>query len=127
MTYTSATKRCGTDHTKWIQTLGFFKDEITVLTKRLEEITRKNTAKDVMSGTEHFQNQFLIQEKNIHSLTHEIRAHEKRVVEQISGHAGKISSAEAAEHERLHAQTIELEAIIDKLRQEFKRFAAKWM
>ena len=43
----------------WLRELEFYKDELALLTTRLEEVASKNTDKDVLAQVEHFQNKFV--------------------------------------------------------------------
>jgi len=48
-------------HTDALRNMDFYKQEIAILTNRLEEIAADNTGHEVAGKVEHFQNQFLIQ------------------------------------------------------------------
>lgn len=67
MNYTNVS-HCGNDHSKWIKSIEFYEDDLGSLENRLLEIVEKNNGYDVMAGVEHFQNQFIIQRKNIHEI-----------------------------------------------------------
>ena len=47
------------ENSAWINKLDFYKQEISILKGRLEELARKNSSKEVMGEIEHFQNQFI--------------------------------------------------------------------
>ncbi len=49
----------------WTNTINFYKDDLKVLSKRLEELVSKNNQSDFLKSAEHFQNQFIIQKNNM--------------------------------------------------------------
>ncbi|MBI3238874.1 MAG: hypothetical protein HYZ43_08575 [Flavobacteriia bacterium] len=115
------------ENTEWMSKLNFYKDEIEILKGRLEEITGKNNAHEVLSQVEHFQNQWIIQRNNIDEISHQVKANEASLLEEIN------SNPVAVDHRKVeyHAQEQELVDSFEKnfndLRQEFNTFSAKWM
>lgn len=115
------------ENTEWMSKLNFYKDEIEILKGRLEEITSKNNAQEVLSQVEHFQNQWIIQRNNIDEISHQVKANEALLLEEIN------SNPVAVDHRKVeyHAQEQELVNSFEKnfndLRQEFNTFSAKWM
>ena len=63
----------------WLRELDFYKGEIAILTKRLEEIIVANTHTEVTSQVEHFQNKFIVLREVIDTLGHDIKAREGAV------------------------------------------------
>ena len=114
-------------HSDALRSLDFYKQEITILTKRLEEVAADNTGHEVAEKVEYFQNQFLIQRNNIDDLKHRIHENLNGIEDQIKESAGFISKASAAENAGLYDQYLATEKIINDVRQEFNRFASKWM
>jgi len=115
------------ENTEWMSKLDFYKDEIEILKGRLEEITSKNNAQEVLSQVEHFQNQWIVQRNNIDEISHQVKANEASLLEEIN------SNPVAVDHRKVeyHAQEQELvnsfERNFNDLRQEFNTFSAKWM
>jgi len=114
-------------HTDALRSLDFYKQEISILTKRLEELATNNTGFEVAVKIEYFQNQFLIQHNNIDELKHNIHENLKKIENQVKEFAGFITEASATENVVLYNQYLMEEKIINGIRQEFNRFAAKWM
>jgi hypothetical protein len=56
----------------WKRELNFFAFEIPMLRKRLEEVVRKNTNKDILSQVEHFENKFKLMAGNTDELLHDV-------------------------------------------------------
>lgn len=61
------------DYTAWAQELGTARDEIDTLTKRLEEVSSKNTSVEVKANIEHFQNVFVRQNEVVDEMLHKIK------------------------------------------------------
>ncbi|MFA6944674.1 MAG: hypothetical protein WC220_02120 [Pedobacter sp.] len=114
-------------HNDALRSLDFYKQEITILTKRLEEVAADNTGHEVAEKVEHFQNQFLIQHNNIDDLKHRIHENLNKIEDQIKESAGFISKASVAENAELYEQYLTTEKVINDVRQGFNRFVSKWM
>jgi len=114
-------------HTDALRSLDFYKQEISILTKRLEEIAANNTGHEVAGKVEHFQNQFLIQQNNIDELKHRLHENLNKIENQVKESAGFITQASSLENVELYDQYLTEEKIINEIRQEFNRFASKWM
>ena len=127
MSYTSAVSHCGNDHLQWVKNIDFYKDDLKVLTMRLEEIVKKNSKQDVLAEAAHFQNQFIIQRDNIDQLRHTISHHSDKVAIDSKDHAGKIKTILVIEHEDVQKKMDELESQFQNTRKEFNKFLSKWM
>ena len=76
----------------WLRELDFYKGEIAILTKRLEEIITANTHTEVTSQVEHFQNKFIVLKDVIDTLGHDIKGKEaaiERTAEKNPTHIGE--------------------------------------
>lgn len=125
MSYTSVS-HCGTDHSQWLKSIDFYKDDLITMEDRLLEIVKKNNSKEAMAGIEHFQNQFILQRNNMHDLIHAIHEHDHRVAIEAKEHAGKVETILASEHDNLKDQFDSFEKIFNELRHEFNLFLSKW-
>ena len=56
----------------WKRELNFFALEIPMLRKRLDEVVRRNTNKDILSQVEHFENKFKLMAGNTDELLHDV-------------------------------------------------------
>ena len=72
------------EHTKWLNELAFYKDEIKIMQKRIDEVASKNTSKEVAVKIEHFQNQLFIQDDYISKIMHEIQHDENAIQNSIN-------------------------------------------
>lgn len=67
----------------WIREGNFFKDELKVLSKRLEEVARANTSADVLAQVEHFQNKFIVYKEQLDILLHNLHQSETDIQSHI--------------------------------------------
>ena len=121
------TAKLGTEHREWLDKLDFYKDDLTILNKRLTEIAAKNSSADARAGIEHFQNQFIIQRNNIDELKHLVNENAHRAFEDAKSHGGHISTNTTAEYKNTEEQINAFETVINELRHEFQNYSAKWM
>ena len=119
--------RAGTDHTIWAKGLEFYRDELELMTKRLVDIAAKNTSEKASRGVEHFQNQFIIQQKNISDLKHEVRNYVKGLSNDAKEHSGHVDEVYISQGNSLRERYEQLEQIMNSLRHEFNDFLSKWM
>lgn len=115
------------EHTKWLNELAFYKDDIKVLQKRIEEVMSKNTNKEVAVNIEHFQNQLLIQDSNASKLIHHINHDENAIQNSIK------ENPIASDHRLAEDHTEEREMVenfgkhFKELKNELNTFLTKWM
>lgn len=126
MSYVNILK-AGTDHTIWMKGLEFYRDELDLMSKRLLGISGKNTSEDATKGVEHFQNQFMIQQKNISDLKHEVKNFVKGMSNDAKEHSGHIDEVYIRQGDSLRERYEQLEQIMHTLRHEFNEFLSKWM
>ncbi len=119
--------KAGTGHTIWTKGLEFYRDEFDLMSKRLLDISAKNTSEETSKGVEHFQNQFIIQQKNISDLKHGVRNYVKGLSSDAKAHDGHIDEHLIAQGNDLRERYEQLELIVNSLRHEFNAFLSKWM
>ncbi len=113
------------EHTEWLNKMEFYKDEIAIMQKRLDEIAAKNTASDVMKDLEHFQNQFLIQSNNISSIKHHIKREEKEIEANITSNPVAADHRKVEDHSEERTMVTDFESNFEKLRKEYNTFLGK--
>ena len=80
----------------WLRELDFYTGEISILTKRLEEVINANTHTLVTSEVEHFQNKFIVLKEVIETLGHDVKGREgilERSAEKTPTHTNEHVSA----------------------------------
>lgn len=115
------------ENTEWVQKLDFYKDQVNILQGRLEEIAQKNNNTEVLSEVEHFQNQFIIQRNNIDEIRHNVTANERELQLEINSNPVAVDHRKVAYHEKEKEAVESFEKVYNDMRDEFNRFAAKWM
>jgi len=114
-------------HADALRALDFYKQDIQILKKRLEEIAADNTGHEVSQKVEYFQNQFLIQSNNIDELKHNLNQNLGKVEDQIKASAGFLDQSTVTENAAIYDQYLTLEKIVNDIRHEFNSFASRWM
>ena len=115
------------DHKDWLNTLAFYKDEVKVMTSRLEEIARKNTGKELLTSVEHFQNQLIIQREQIDILSHEVNRREKELENNINANPTAVDHRKIEDESDLRDKVATFGKMFEELRKEFASFLAKSM
>ncbi|MFN8351483.1 MAG: hypothetical protein U0U25_08485 [Flavobacteriales bacterium] len=115
------------DHELWLNTLRFCKDEIGIFEKRLEDIAKRNTGRDVMAELEHFQNQYIREREVIDELRHDIKQHENYLQQYASEHPVAIDHVLFKDHAGLRDRVNTFEKLYHELKAEFMRWLADRM
>ena len=115
------------EHTEWLSKLAFYKDEIPVLQKRIEEVIQKNTSKEVAQKVEHFQNQLTIQLSNISQIQHQINHDENVIQNSIKDNPIASDHRKTEDHKAEREMVESFEKHFTDLRSELNIFLSKWM
>ena len=132
MTITTKAQRVHIDdlhfeHERWRKELDFYKEELPVFHRRLEEIAERYTNREVLAELDHFANQFTIQRTAFDTLAHDIHAHEEKLAKYASEHPVAIDHVLFEDHTPLRERMISARKIFAELKEEFYRYLAKWM
>ncbi|MEI6583190.1 MAG: hypothetical protein WCO43_06320 [Chitinophagia bacterium] len=126
MSYTAATHL--TNKPRELQhLLDFYFQEIQFLEKLLSEVVNKNTSQEALSEAEHFQNQFLIQRKNIDELRNRILQNHHLATDEAKIHAGRVDTRLVSDNENIGEEVHQLEKVIADLRAAYKKYLLNWM
>jgi Glu-tRNA(Gln) amidotransferase subunit E-like FAD-binding protein len=126
MTYTTSLK-LGNAHQEILNVLDFYSSDITFLEKLLTEVLKKNNHYEVKNESEHFQNQFIIQQKNIDDLRSKILINKHEAALEAKVHAGKVDERLVTDINQLKREEKQIEKTIEEIRTTFKLFVAKWL
>jgi hypothetical protein len=107
--------------------LSFYEQEIQFLEKLLSEVVNKNTSREAMSEAEHFQNQFLIQKRNIDELRNRILQNHHLASDEAKIHAGRVDTRLVSDNKNIGEEVHQLEKIIADLRAAYKKYLLNWM
>jgi len=126
MTYTTSLK-LGNAHQEILNVLDFYSSDITFLEKLLTEVLEKNNQYEVKNESEHFQNQFIIQRKNIDELSSKILINKHEAALDAQVHAGKVDERLVTDINQLKREEKQIEKTLEEIRKAFKQFVAKWL
>jgi hypothetical protein len=115
------------EHKEWLNKLSFYKDDLTVMQSRLDEIASKNSSKDALVMIEHFQNQFKIQNEQIDILKHDINQHSANIESSISNNPVASDHRTMEDHAPERERMERFEELFTSLRKDLFGFLAKWM
>lgn len=110
------------DHNEWLNALRFYKDELLIFERRLEEVVRRNTKQDVLAELEHFQNQFIREKELIDALRHDIRKRENELEKEHRDHPVAIEHRWYRDHLDVRDRFATFERLYADLRAEFRRW-----
>ena len=110
------------EHEKWLKTLSFYDDEIKILTKNLEDISRQKNSHEVKAEIEHFQNQFILQKEKVDELRHRIKDHENYLEHRIDENPVQSDVRKVNDHPKMREDMYEFEKIFTGLRHDFTSF-----
>lgn len=121
-------KHLTNEHNDWLRGLSFYKDELQILKNRLTEVGGKNTGSEAVNMMNHYENQVALQATNIDTLRHSINSNLEMIVVQLNDNTpGYIDQELVNKHNQLRDDYFSQEKVVNELRHEFNRFAAKWM
>lgn len=63
----------------WLRELEFYKEDMYILTSRIEEVNNKNTSQDTLAKADQFLNKLLILRQRLDELKHDINLHSEKV------------------------------------------------
>lgn len=115
------------ENQEWLKKLSFYKDELKVFQKRIDEIAPLNTSKDFQAMVDHYQNQFFIQLDRINRLKHEIKSDEKTIEESVSHNSVAVDHRSMPDHETQREKVERFEEIFSSLKEEFNTFLSKYL
>ena len=116
-----------TEHREWLNKLDFYKDDLVVLNRRIEEVASKNNSREVMPIVEHFQNQFIIQRNEVDEFRHAIKEHENVLEAAVNANPTAINRQRLADHPLMKDRMERFEKLFQEFRMELLRFVAKYM
>lgn len=111
----------------WTRELEFYKEELAVLTKRLEEVISRNTSKEVAAQVEHFQNKFIMIREQVDILKHDVKEQEHEVEKFAKERPDHISEKFYNANNELHERMKYMAKSVSDTRFEFNGFLSKVM
>lgn len=126
MAYTNVLQM-GNKQQELLNNINFYEKEIDFMRGLLTEVASKNTSMEVRGFTDHFENQFTIQQHNIEESRKRIQQNRHLAALEAQGHSGKVETEIITDQHDIEKEVEGIEKVILGLRAEFKRFLVKWM
>jgi hypothetical protein len=118
----------GHEHSEWLRSLDFYKQELGMLKERLTEIGGKNTGHDVAVQLEQYENRFKVQRDNIDRLRHNIKENRNAISREVQDNkAGYFERDLSEQYLQLGKDFSAEEEAVNELRREFNQFSTEWM
>ncbi len=112
--------------TSWREDLRLLKATMAQLGEQLQQSASHQLNKDMLTDVEHFQNQFYIQQINIHDLKQAIKHHERKLQLETTANAdGNITDQTLHHHEELFTEYQSLLHTLQELKSDFGIFLSK--
>lgn len=113
------------EHQVWLNALSFYKEEIGIFEKRLEEVVTRNTVTEVLAQVEHFQNQYIREREVIDELRHDIKQHENFLEKESKEHPVAIDHRAFGDHVELRDRMETFEKLYRELKTEFMQWLSR--
>ncbi len=115
------------EHENWQQELNFWDDEMKSFHLRLEELVNRWTDHKVLAEIEKFQNQFMIQEKELDAVKNQIQMHEKNMAAHYEKNEDVLNKMFVDQHLTLREVMQTQRNLYNDLKREFFKFMTKYM
>ena len=111
----------------WINELNFYKEEIKIFERQLEQLLNKNPVDEVCPRVEQFQNKFILQKEIIDHLKHDLNVSEKQLASFASELSGMgLESIKMDNHTKLRERMATFRKLYTEMKNEFRWFEADW-
>ena len=110
----------------WMNELNFYKEEICIFERHLEDLI--NDTDDVVAAAqvEHFQNQFIVQKEVIDEVRHKLNVSEKQLAGFVKAVSGmSLDSFKMDNHPKLREEMMTFRKIYTELKNDFRQFEAE--
>lgn len=128
MTGTLPIPKLHLEYREWVAELDFAKEEISIFEKHLARLLDIQTRMAPAAAmAEHFQNCFIRQKEVIDHLKHDLHGAENQLVVFVKELSGMgLHSIRMDNHGKLRDQMNTFRKLYTELKQDFRRFEAKW-
>lgn len=108
----------------WKNDLAFYKDDIIMLKKRLEEVSTKNSAKEIKMLVSHFENQLIINKEVIDQLLHDIGQRELQIAAEMKENSIAYEHRLNVRYAELNGKMSMYKKLFAEMKQSLNRFLA---
>ena len=115
------------EHEIWERELNFWEDELKTFQLRLDELENRWSTKEVLTKIEKFQNQFMIQEKEIDALKDQIAMHELNMSAHYEKNEDVLNKTFVNQHIQFRDILERERHLYQTLKKDFFKFLTKYM
>ena len=108
-----------------VNNLAFYKDEMQVLQKRLEEVAAKNPEHEILAMVEHFQNQLILQREQHDILRHDIKQYENQIEKLFEDNPVFAENSRPKEESELTERVEIFGRLFHEMKEELYHFVAR--
>lgn len=112
------------DHKVWLNSLRFYREELFIFQRHLEQFVRTSALADAMAHVEQYQNKFIRQSEVMDELAHDIKQHDHALADQLSENAPSIVYRPFGIHNELRERMEIFERLYMELKMEFRSWLA---
>lgn len=112
-------------HKTWLNYLAFYRDEMQIFQKRLEEVAAKNTGQEAAASIEHFQNQLILHKEQHDILRHDIKQYENRIEAAYENNPVLAENSRLEEETELAERVATFSRLFQEMKDEFYHFVAR--
>ncbi len=113
--------------TDWQRETDFYRHEISILEKRLQEVASKNNSHEILAHVEHFQNKFIITKEQLDILKHDLSKEQLGVEEKAKQTPEHINEKFVVRHYKMQERVKNFNSAFADLRFEFNSFLSRTM
>jgi uncharacterized coiled-coil protein SlyX len=110
-----------------LRSLDFYRDELKYLQKRLADIVKRNTDKDILAQAEQFQNQFIIAKDNLDELNHTIKSQFKVIEKMIEKKPSHVDEKTFTDSSKFSQSIHNAEKDFAAMKLKFNKFLSKYL
>lgn len=115
------------EHKLWLSEADFYRDELRIYQKQVEEVGKRNTSAEVKQRVQYFEHEFKARNKELEALHQEISSHEHSLADVQQSIPTKTVNAYSAEHVRMRKKTHDFKERYSVLKNEFMVFLEDWL
>lgn len=112
------------DHKVWLNSLRFYREELFIFQRHLEQFVRTSAVPETMAHVEQFQNKFIRQSEVIDELAHDIKKHDQALADQLTAKAPGMIYRPFGIHNELRERMDTFERLYMELKNEFRNWLA---
>lgn len=111
------------EHAAWQNKIGSFRTELKLLNQDLSGIVSKYTPREVPAKSEHFQNQFILQNEVLDIMRHDFKQYENKLEANIEKPGKNEIGSILEEHQQHVNRLTDYEKLFKELKDEFNEFS----